>query len=54
MKVYTNIMPILRCSHCGTEFDLVDRQIEGEEVVEGKIICKTGHVFTIHEGILAQ
>ena len=50
--MYTNIMSILRCPHCGTEFDLVDRKIESEEVVEGKIICKMGHVFTIHEGIL--
>ena len=50
--MYTNIMPILRCPHCGTGLDLAEGQIENEEVVEGKIICKMGHVFSIHEGIL--
>ena len=35
--MYTNIMPILRCPHCGTGFELVESQIEIEEIVEGKI-----------------
>lgn len=50
--MYTNIMSVLRCPHCGTRFDLVESQTENEEVVEGKIICKKGHVFSVHEGIL--
>ena len=50
--MYTNIMSILRCPHCGARFDLAEDQTENEEVVEGKIVCKKGHVFSIHEGIL--
>lgn len=50
--MYTNIMSILRCPHCGTSFELVESQIENEEIVEGKIICVKGHVFSVHEGIL--
>lgn len=50
--MYTNIMSILRCPLCGTRFDLVESQTENEEVVEGKIVCKKGHVFSVHEGVL--
>lgn len=50
--MYTNIMSVLRCPHCGTRFELVESQIESEEIVEGKIICEKGHVFSVHEGIL--
>lgn len=50
--MYTNIMSILRCPHCGTKFDLVESQTENEEVIEGKIVCKKGHIFSVHEGIL--
>lgn len=50
--MYTNIMSILRCPLCGTRFDLVESQTENEEVIEGKIVCKKGHVFSVHEGIL--
>lgn len=50
--MYTNIISILRCPHCGTRFELVESQIENEEIVEGKIICEKGHVFSVHEGIL--
>lgn len=50
--MYTDIVPILRCPYCGTGFDLAEGRMENEEVVEGKITCKKGHVFSIHEGIL--
>lgn len=50
--MYTNIMSVLRCPHCGTRFELVESQIENEEIVEGKIICEKGHVFSVREGIL--
>ncbi len=50
--MYTNIMPILRCPHCGAEFELVEGQTENEEVIEGKLVCKKGHSFSVHDGIL--
>ena len=31
MRVYKNIMSILRCPHCGTGFALAEGQAEGEE-----------------------
>ena len=50
--MYTNILPILRCPHCGARFSLTESKKEGEEIIEGKIACEKGHTFYIHEGIL--
>lgn len=50
--MYTNILPILRCPHCGARFSLTESKKDGEEIVEGKIVCEKEHTFYIHEGIL--
>ena len=50
--MYTNILPILRCPHCGARFSLTESKKEGEEIVEGKVVCEKEHTFYIHEGIL--
>ena len=50
--MYTNILSVLRCPHCGGEFELTAAGKEGEEILEGKIACGKGHVFYIRQGIL--
>lgn len=51
-KMYTNILTVLCCPHCGARFQLTESKKEGEEIMEGKIVCKEGHVFYVHDGIL--
>lgn len=43
--MYTNILSVMRCPHCGGEFELTAAGKEGEEILEGKIACGNGHVF---------
>ena len=50
--MYTNILTVLRCPHCGTEFQLMESKREDDEIIEGKIVCEKGHAFYIHDGIL--
>ncbi len=50
--MYTNILPVLRCPHCGEKFSITENKKDGEEIIEGKIVCEKGHTFYIHEGIL--
>ena len=50
--MYTNILTVLRCPHCGAEFQLMESKREDDEIIEGKIVCEKGHAFYIHDGIL--
>lgn len=50
--MYSDILSVLRCPHCGAGFELEESKTEGEETVEGKITCGNGHEFFIHEGVL--
>lgn len=50
--MYPDILPVLRCPHCGEGFELTASKKDGEEIIEGKIACGNGHVFCIREGIL--
>lgn len=50
--MYTNILTVLCCPHCGARFQLTESKKEGEEIMEGKIVCKEGHAFYVHDGIL--
>ena len=50
--MYTDILPVLRCPHCGGEFELTVNQEECGEIIEGRISCGKGHVYYIREGVL--
>ena len=50
--MYINILPLLRCPHCGAKLELAESKKEDEEIVEGKVLCEKGHPFSIRQGIL--
>ena len=50
--MYSSILSVLRCPHCGAEFELEAAKTEGEEITEGKITCKNGHGFSVRNGVL--
>ena len=50
--MYASILPVLRCPHCGSGFELTESKKDGGEIVTGKIVCEKGHSFSIREGIL--
>lgn len=50
--MYSNILSVLRCPHCGAKFEPEAIKTEGEEIVEGKITCENGHDFFIRDGVL--
>lgn len=50
--MYASILPVLRCPHCRSGFELTESEKDGEEIVTGKIVCGKGHSFSIREGIL--
>ncbi len=46
------LLEILRCPICGGELLLKAYKKEGEEIIEGKLICKKcGEEYPIEEGI---
>lgn len=50
--MYMNILPVLRCPQCGTTLELTESKKDGEEIIEGKIVCEKGHCYSIRQGIL--
>lgn len=36
--MYASILPVLRCPHCGSGFELTESKKDGGEIVTGKII----------------
>lgn len=46
-----NILPVLRCPQCGTTLELTESKKDGEEIIEGKVVCEKGHCYSIRQGI---
>jgi ubiquinone/menaquinone biosynthesis C-methylase UbiE len=42
----------LKCSECGTDLSVKSISEETQEIVEGFLICESGHEWRIHEGVL--
>lgn len=50
--MYKEILDIMRCPICRTEFTLEEHEIEEGEVIEGTLTCNEGHRYKIHKGIV--
>ena len=37
--MYKEIVEILKCPCCGTDFELITEKEEKEEIIEGQLIC---------------
>lgn len=43
--MYPDILPVLRCPHCGEGFELTVSKKDGEEIIEGKLPAGTDMHF---------
>lgn len=49
--MYRELVDLLKCPCCGADLRLTDVRKEAREVIEGTLICGTGHRFGIVEGV---
>lgn len=50
--MYQEIVGILKCPCCGTDFELVTEKEENGEIIEGKLICAHKHTYKIFAGVI--
>lgn len=50
--MYKDILKVLCCPSCRSNFILEEHELEGDEVVEGIITCDEGHRYRVHKGII--
>ncbi len=50
--MYKELLPIIRCPKCNSAFQLEALSKEEEEIVEGFLLCKEGHKYAIHRGVV--
>lgn len=50
--MYKEILKLLKCPECNSELSLEVEKEENSEIVEGKLICNSGHNYVINEGVI--
>ena len=50
--MYKDILSVLRCPICKNSFQLKEQQTEGEEVIEGTLVCGNAHRYAIRRGVI--
>ena len=50
--MYKEIVEILKCPCCGTDFELITEKEEKEEIIEGRLICAKKHAYRIFAGVI--
>lgn len=51
-EMYRDILDVLVCPICKGKFWLEERELEGQEVIEGSLICEKEHRFAIRKGVI--
>ena len=50
--MYREILELLKCPQCSCELSLEVEREESSEIVEGRLICNSGHNYIINEGVI--
>lgn len=50
--MYREILELLKCPQCSCELSLEVKREESSEILEGRLICNSGHNYIINEGVI--
>lgn len=50
--MYKEIIEILKCPCCGTDFELITEKEEKGEIIEGQLVCAQKHTYKIFAGVI--
>lgn len=50
--MYIEILELLKCPQCSCELSLDVKREESSEILEGRLICNSGHNYIINEGVI--
>lgn len=50
--MYRDILKMMRCPACSSVLEMEEIRVEDDEIIEGTLVCKEGHRYAIHHGVI--